>query len=82
MRRGGRVSNLVKTLEQGAKQRNKINSYFSKFGDGCEIGRERGHSLAAAKLCVGVKRRVQDYCEESENDSNVGSAKKRPRVTK
>ena len=32
VRRGGRVSNTVKTLEQGAKQMNTINSYFSKFG--------------------------------------------------
>ena len=46
------------------------------------MGRERGHSMAAAKRCVGVKRHVEDYCEESENDSNVGSAKKRPRVIK
>ena len=45
------------------------------------MGRERGHSLAAANLCGGVKRRVEDinYYEESENDGNVGSAKKRTR---
>ena len=32
VRRGGRVSNNIKTLEQGAKQRNKIITYFSRFG--------------------------------------------------
>ena len=42
-RRGGRVSNLVKTLEQGAKQANKI-SFYTK--------REDGPPSASRKLCV------------------------------
>ena len=46
VRRGGRVSNTVKTLEQGAKQMNKINSYFSKFCGGHGIVGERGHPMA------------------------------------
>ena len=55
MRRGGRVSNSVKTLEQGAKQGNKRHSYFTKFGDGCGMGRERGHSLCGGeKTCGGI----------------------------
>ena len=33
------------TLEEGAKQSNKISSYFSKF-DGERKNRERGHPLA------------------------------------
>jgi hypothetical protein len=32
VRRGGRVSNILKTLEQGARKANKINTYFSKSG--------------------------------------------------
>ena len=30
----GRVKEIVLTLEEGAKQSNKISSYFSKFGEG------------------------------------------------
>ena len=43
---------------------------------------ERGHPLAVEKLCLGVKRGMEYYCNESENDISVGSAKKRPRVTR
>ena len=78
MRRGGRVSNTVKTLEQGDKQRNKILTYFTKFGGGDGMGRERGHPSATEKLCVGVKIGVDVYeyeYIESENDC-VGSANK------
>ena len=32
VRRGGRISNIIKTMEEGAKQQNKITSYFSKSG--------------------------------------------------
>ena len=78
MRRGCRVSNIVRTLEQGAKQKNKVFSYISKFGRGTGMGRERGHTLAVQKLCVGVKRELEYCVNESENDS-VGSAKKRSR---
>ena len=38
VRRGGRFSNMIKTLEQGAKQSNKIISYFTKSGEGMEDG--------------------------------------------
>jgi hypothetical protein len=56
---GGRVSNTIKTLEQGAKQKNNIFTYISKFGGGVGMGRQRGHPLAAEKLCVGVKRELE-----------------------
>ena len=61
VRRGVRVSNIVNFLEEGAKQNNKIISYFSKSG-----GRmDSGHPLARTKLCdSGTKRR--NY--ESENN--------------
>ena len=85
MRRGGRVSNTVKTLEQGAKQANKLNSYFSKSGGGDRMVGERGHPLARTNLCVGLKRGLEvcDYENESENVSGgVGrSARKRARDT-
>jgi hypothetical protein len=87
-KRGGRVSNTVKTLEEGAKQANKIFAYFSYFSNSsakCKEGRENGHPLSlslsgAEKLCGGVKRNM---CEdnESENVGIVGSASKRARVT-
>ena len=82
-RRGGRVSNTIKTLEEGAKQINKIYSYFSNLNNKCKEGRERGHSFARAEnLCGGVKRRMDDSkynYHESENDGMLGSAKKRAR---
>ena len=70
VRRCGRVSNTVKTLEQGAKQMNKIISYFSKFGGGDGKTGESGHPLARKKLFVGVKRGLDVYENESENDDN------------
>ena len=82
MRRGGRVSNTIKTLEQGAKQANKLNSYFSKSGGGDRMVGERGHPLARMNLCVGVKRRL-DVCESENDFGDVGrSARKRERETK
>ena len=53
----GRVKEIVITLEEGAKQCNKISSYFSKFGEERK-NLERGHPLAN-KTCVsggGIKR--------------------------
>ena len=49
--RSGRISNIVKTLEQGARQANKINSYFLKSGE--KMVWEGGHQLAKlkTKLC-------------------------------
>ena len=81
VRRGGRVSNTVRTLEQGAKQKNKIFSYISKFGGGTGMGRERGHPLAVENLCVGVKRELEYFVSESENDS-VGQQVKDRDVSK
>ena len=44
VRRSGRISNIVKTLEQGARQASKINSYFLKSGE--KMVWEGGHPLA------------------------------------
>ena len=88
-KRGGRVSNTVKTLEEGAKQTNKIFSYLLNSSGKCKEGRENGHQLSRAeKVCGGVKRRLVDIIgntyddNESENVGMLGSASKRARVTK
>ena len=78
VRRVGRVSKVAKTLEQGARQKNKISSYISKFGGGTGMEREGGHPLAVEILCVGVKREFEYCVNESENEC-VGSASKRSR---
>ena len=77
VRRGGRVSNIIQTLEAGAKQQKTIISYFSKPG----VRMDSGHPLAISKLCdSGTKRRNDD--DESENvfdGVSMGSAHKRVR---
>ena len=82
VRRGGRVSNILKTLEQGARQANKINKYFSTSGEGM-VGEGR-HQLALVKLCEsGSKRRVRDMESENEYLEVSGrSASKRARGSK
>ena len=82
VRRGGRVSNILKTLEQGARQANKINKYFSTSGEGM-VGEGR-HQLALVKLCEsGSKRRVRDLESENEYLEVSGrSASKRARGSK
>ena len=75
-RRGGGVSNIVNTFEQGEKQRNKITSYILKTG--VKKQGEDGHPSPLAKLCAsGAKRRLCDndyaYLDESEM---MGSASK------
>ena len=50
--RGGRVSNTIQTLEQGDKQENKINAYFSKPSGDMMVW-ERGHPLAAKNFVWG-----------------------------
>ena len=82
VRRGGRVSNILKTLEQGARQANKINKYFSTSGEGM-VGEGR-HPLALEKLCEsGSKRRMCDMESETEYLEVSGrSASKRARGSK
>ena len=79
VRRGGRVSNILKTLEQGARQANKINKYFSTSGEGI-VGEGR-HPLALEKLCEsGSKWRMCDIENETEYVEVSGrSASKRAR---
>ena len=64
---------MVKTLEEGSKQNNKIISYFSKSGGKMD----NGQPLARTKLCDSCTKRMDI---ESENDCdgvNVGSLRKR-----
>ena len=75
VRRGGRVSNFIKTLEEGSKQQNKIVSYFSKPG-----GRmDSGHPLAITKLCDSGTKRRKDESENVCDGVSMGSAHKRAR---
>ena len=71
-KKGGRVSKLVKTLEQGQLQGNKIMSYFSP-----NIKIERGHPLRFSTLCEsGQKRELE--CDDLPG-VKMGSAKKKSR---
>ena len=72
-KKGGRVSNLIKTLEQGQLQGNKINKYFST-----NIKMERGHPLSFSRICENVQKREFD-CDGLPG-VNMGSARKKPRV--
>jgi hypothetical protein len=71
-RKAGRVSNILKTFEQGEKQRNKITFYILK---------KDGHPSAGEKLREsGADVRLRGQCESSVSESDVmGSASKRPR---
>ena len=77
-RRVGRVSNIVKTFEQGDKQKNKITFYILKTD---------GHPSPGAKLCAGGARRRLRYddCadENVSNDSDMmWSASKQAKVSR
>ena len=73
-KRGGRVSGIVRTLEEGAKQKNKIFSYFSKFA-------ENGHPLAKTQSDnFGIKRRMEESEVECAGVTG-GSARKRTKET-
>ena len=73
-RRGERVSEIVKTLEEGAKQQNKIFSYLAN-----KVG--NGHPLARTKIAnFGAKRRMEGS-EVEYNGVTGGSARKRTKKT-
>ena len=66
-RKGGRVSNLMKTFEQGDRQRNKITFYTLK---------NYGHPSAGTKLCASGA--VERLCESD----IVRSASKRAKISR
>ena len=72
-KRGGRVSKLVKTLEQGQLQGNKILSYFSAT----KFDMERGHPLAFSTICESGQKRGLE-CDILPG-VKIGSASKKSR---
>ena len=76
VRRGGRVSNIVKTLEAGAKRQNKVILYFLKPG----VRLDSGHPLATSKLCdSGTKRRnyeSENACDGVSTQTSEGTSSK------
>ena len=72
-KKGGRVSNTIKTLEQGQLQGNKINTLFST-----NIKMDRGHPLSFSRICENGQKREFD-CDGLPG-VNMGSARKKPRI--